>query len=359
MDNPDSIDLEFNEQVISIMFIDVVGFSVIAEIQDPKIVFQELKKLLSDLGESIKEFGGVVDKSFGDGLLCYFGYRFGAEEKLEDHAQKAVECAIRIQLENMENLLQAHVEGRPIFPLRIGINTAPTFVGNVGTDQRIDFTAIGSGVNFAKRLEAGCELFTILFSNSTNAGLEEGFLEEQGITTRFVQVKHHQDLQKALEYDPCHSQPRFRQKAFEAYRKYVPSDRVSPRWKISTIDIFMSYENKKTKIFDFSVKGIAVILDILMTKGDQMELGLEFLEPDLRGKLEAENIRKIEGEVRWTTQIGKQFVHGLMVTNFSEKQSEVMEMHFFEYAFPANDEDFDNISPVSLIRDEFKKSGPA
>jgi class 3 adenylate cyclase len=352
IENPSAVNLEFNEQNISIMFIDIVGFSAIPKIINPQAIFEELRNQLGSISDTIKEHGGIVDKSLGDGMMCYFGYRFNNEEPVTDHARRAVDCAVQIQRNSMEGILKIAQDQkiaendrespeaektqkfkRPVFPLRIGINTAPAFVGNLGTNQRIDFTVIGAGVNLAKRLEAGCDLFTILFSKETYEAMGTTYLDSRGITPRFIEVKHAIELQAVFEFDPFFADQSKRDAGFTAYRNYLPLDRVNERFKVAPHEICVTYEGKKTLLYDFSERGIAVVLDRFLTKGNQMELTLDDMAPDVREKLEKIGISKLKGEVRWTTKIVDDYIHGLLLTNISDGQLAEMAIHFKSVIF--------------------------
>jgi class 3 adenylate cyclase len=339
IENPSGINLEFNEQHITIMFVDIVGFSAIPKLINPQAIFEELRRMLGNISDIIKEHGGIVDKSLGDGMMCYFGYRFGTENPVAEHARRAVDCALEIQRESMKEILETGSKSRfaakksdsstdqivenfkqPVLPLRIGINTAPAFVGNLGTNQRIDFTVIGAGVNFAKRLEAGCDLFTVLFSKETYDEIGENYLDSRGITPRFIEVKHSLDLQEVFEFDPFFADQSERDAGFQAYREYLPAVRAHERFKVAPVEICFGFQGKRTKIYDFSDRGIGIILDYFLTKGNQVTLELDEMTPKLRKNLEEIGISQIKGEVRWTTKIGPDYVHGLFLTNVSEGQ---------------------------------------
>ncbi len=137
-------------QVLTILFIDIVGFSVAAERESPSVIFGHLRTILSHISEIVHESGGIIDRSLGDGLLCFFGYKYESDGTEDDrHAEKALNCALRIQREILNKDLQALKDGSIIFPLRIGVNTGEVYIGDLGGKNRIDFTIIGHAVNFA------------------------------------------------------------------------------------------------------------------------------------------------------------------------------------------------------------------
>jgi class 3 adenylate cyclase len=162
---------------VTVMFIDIEGFSQRMQDRDPNLVFSMLKYELSHLCEIVQRHGGVVDKTLGDGLLCYFGYSFDptAHTFKREHAFAAMSCALDIQIDSSRRALgeavpvdnSARLGHALVFPLRIGITTGEVLIGNVGNRERIDMTIIGAVVNRAKRYEDSCESFRIMIDPRT------------------------------------------------------------------------------------------------------------------------------------------------------------------------------------------------
>jgi len=123
LSNQSEFDFVASEQVVTLMFIDIVGFSKASETQSPKEAFSNLKELLGSLTKTVQDHGGIVDKSLGDGLLCYFGYYCAGMDCIKgscqdrgeggkcaqhcaksswvhNHAERAVRCALDIQKSN-------------------------------------------------------------------------------------------------------------------------------------------------------------------------------------------------------------------------------------------------------------------
>jgi class 3 adenylate cyclase len=231
--NLDKLDLEVKERLVTVMFIDVVAFSSIVENQDPREAFVQLRSLLTWLSHKINTHGGIVDKTLGDGLLCYFGHEFQANAATPaNHALQAVTCALEIQNENLANIVAARDEKVPLYPLRIGINTASVIMGDIGMMQRIDFTAIGAGVNFAKRLESACDIHSVMISQSTMKALPENVMPAQGLAKRLIQVKNQVGLSEAFEFDPYHDKPIERRRAIDLCHKYAGISRHNTRWNV-------------------------------------------------------------------------------------------------------------------------------
>lgn len=332
--NPERVTLEARERVVTLMFIDVVGFSLLAENMLPRMAFDNLKKMLAMIGEVVHEFGGIIDKTLGDGLLCYFGYRFDVDSSSPDHAEKALRCAIKIQRDNLMRNIEAAENGEPVYPLRVGINTSSCYLGDLGTSNRIDFTVVGNGVNFAKRLEGACEMHSVLMGGTTYDLVKSIGLETPAVTQRFIRIKHHSELVEAFEYDPFHAEPDLRAVALDGFRKCANIERLDQRWPVhDPSKIQLSCDFGDGQLVNFSHTGLSVKLKQLLAKGTRMNLTLDGAGGALKALLAKEGIDILQGEVRWGYAEGSEFVHGVMLTNVSERQSDFLVQYLCEFAF--------------------------
>ena len=134
-------DLAGEEVEVSILFLDVRGFTAMAEHETPREIVATLNRLYEDVVPAITRHGGHANKFVGDGMLAVFG----APERLPDHADRAVAAAIEIA---------EVVRDRHEVSVGIGVNTGPVLVGTIGGGGRLDFTVIGDPVNTASRVEA-------------------------------------------------------------------------------------------------------------------------------------------------------------------------------------------------------------
>jgi class 3 adenylate cyclase len=209
------ITFDARERIVSIMFIDVVGFSRMAEDMQPRMAFDALKNLLQTISATVHSFGGVVDKTLGDGLLCYFGYHFDSDVVDIDHAERAVRCAIAIQQANVRRCVEDGSALRKVFPLRVGINSASVFLGDLGTEEQPEFTVVGNGVNFAKRLEGACTVHCILVGSATYDAART--VLQHGWEKRAAQIKHRDNEVEAFELNPCVDLPDLLQQANAAF----------------------------------------------------------------------------------------------------------------------------------------------
>jgi len=135
--------LEGDEVEVTVLFLDIRGFTAFAEHARPKEVVRVLNELFGLVVPVLVEHGGHANKFLGDGLLGVFG----APVRLADHADRAVAAALRI------GALVRETYG-PQLRIGIGVNSGPVVAGTIGGGGRVDFTVIGDAVNTAARVEA-------------------------------------------------------------------------------------------------------------------------------------------------------------------------------------------------------------
>ena len=141
-DNPESLVLGGERRYCTFLFTDVRGFTAMSERLEPEEVTVIMNKALTIQANAVKEYGGMVDKYIGDAMMAIFN----APIDLPDHETAAVLCAKEIQ----ENIKKADLG----VEIGIGVNSGYAVIGNMGSDTRFDYTAIGDAVNLAARLES-------------------------------------------------------------------------------------------------------------------------------------------------------------------------------------------------------------
>jgi len=143
------IELGGEERDTTVMFSDIRNFAAIAEALTPQQSLQMLNQYLTAITEVIEAHGGVVDKFLGDGAMAIFG----APVPRDDHPLRAVSCAVEIR-QRIADLGPSLAErGLPHPHVGVGVNTSVVIVGNIGSSTRLNYTALGDGVNLASRLE--------------------------------------------------------------------------------------------------------------------------------------------------------------------------------------------------------------
>jgi PAS domain S-box-containing protein len=160
--DPGNLQLSGAKQTVTILFADLSGFTSYSEKHDPETVFSVLNSYLSIAAQVILEQEGTLDKFMGDAVLAIWN----SPDIQEDHALRAVRAAREIirrsdtaheHFENPDQRMQ----------FRIGITTGPAMIGNVGTNELFNYTAIGDTVNLAERLQSHARGGEILLEKTT------------------------------------------------------------------------------------------------------------------------------------------------------------------------------------------------
>ncbi|HSN68617.1 MAG TPA: adenylate/guanylate cyclase domain-containing protein [Thermoanaerobaculia bacterium] len=166
---------EVKNAEVSILFADICGFTTISESKKPEEVSEFLSHFFSCAVESIFTWGGTLDKFIGDAVMAFFG----APLSQEDHAARAVRSGLMMRRLVDEWNREREAEGLPAVRIRVGINSGPAVVGNVGTEKRVDYTVLGTSVNIASRLESGvAKPGDVVVSQNTLDRLPQGFETE-------------------------------------------------------------------------------------------------------------------------------------------------------------------------------------
>ena len=162
IDENDSSDFELGgtRREISVMFVDIRGFTPMSEVLMPEQIVEILNQYLTLVTDAIFKYDGTLDKYIGDAAMALYNAPFDQDE----HVLRAVKSALYMQQHSKvlaEKLMEEH--GRAVH-FGVGINTGFAVVGNIGSPQRMDYTAIGDVVNTAARLESNAKPGQILIS---------------------------------------------------------------------------------------------------------------------------------------------------------------------------------------------------
>lgn len=323
--NPAAISRDASEQLLTIMFLDMVAFSSMAENAHPRVVFSRLKETMGHFSAAVHKFGGVVDKTMGDGMLCFFGYNYIGGSTTKNHADQAIACAREIQIEHARKSIEKYAEGEPYVPIRIGINSAKVYIGDLGNKDRIDFTLIGNGVNFAQRLEAACDPFSILLSEDSLQFANDFHLGSPGIRRRKIKVKHHQKLFNVIEFLPFIDHQEILEKSKEAFYGHDHYKGRAPRWPVDTEqNIVINTSVGDCRLINFSRTGYALLFPNELEEGSTFDFNIHLSEEFKEEYNKIKNIETIRCEVRWTSPENGKFLHGVSILSLSETQLETL-----------------------------------
>ncbi len=170
--SPDAIKLGGVRQKITALFADIRNFTTLSESKTPELVVNLLNRYFSMVSEIIFRHGGTLDKYIGDGLMAMFGAPYVSELD----AVQAVRAAVEIQRAMVGFNERLTAENLPTISIGIGINTGSAIVGYIGSETRLDYTAIGDTINIAARLEGIAHPGQIVISENTMQALDEDFI---------------------------------------------------------------------------------------------------------------------------------------------------------------------------------------
>jgi len=185
LSSEDTLWTEPQRKMMTVVFTDIRGFSILTDSLEPEELFQLLSRYHSEMIRIVHDNDGTLNKIVGDGLLIFFGDPI----PMDDHADRAVRMAMAMQrkVAELSDEWKRYVNRLGI---GIGINSGFVTVGNVGSDTYSDYTVIGNQVNVASRLETTAGPGQILISQRTYHMLQDtvdveemGDIEVKGIHT--------------------------------------------------------------------------------------------------------------------------------------------------------------------------------
>ena len=163
--NIDNLGLGGKKAVVTVLFADIRGFTSMSETMSAQQVSEILNEYFTEMEPIITRYNGIINKFIGDAVMAIFG------EPIQDknHASNAVKCGYEMLLKVKELQKKWADEGKPKIEIGIGINTGEVFVGNIGSENRMEYTVIGDTVNLASRLESYNKIYKtkMLISSST------------------------------------------------------------------------------------------------------------------------------------------------------------------------------------------------
>lgn len=172
--DPGLLKLGGEEKRITSFFSDIASFTTFSERMDPPTLVKFLNEYLSLMNAILFRYGGTIDKYEGDAIVAFFN----APLDVANHAKAASLSALEVQIAGQEITKKWEATlGRSVVT-RVGINTGPAVVGNIGSETRFDYTAIGDTVNLASRLEGTNKFYgtKVMASEETIKGIDDSII---------------------------------------------------------------------------------------------------------------------------------------------------------------------------------------
>lgn len=324
--------VESREVMAAVMFIDVEGFSRYAGKKAAETVFSELKVCLRKISEIVSRHGGQVNKTLGNGLLCYFVEPNSPNDSssLVTLSKAAVQSAIEVQRELARQFLNSETSPQPsvlkkwhALPMRIGVNAGPVLIGDLslfeGGPQ--DVTLVGETVNLAKRLEGAADVFRVLVSPKIKSIFDEaGVTLDFGVGAlwgrRFLQMKHQTGLFEAWDCNPFGVDPDVLKGALRLVR--TGTKRASPRipWLCQVPLTATTREGVVGRVVDFSDNGFCLEFPTAFARKEQINVTISTGREDWNFTLISKSLANVTCEVRWVEVVGQMNWHGVSFISF-------------------------------------------
>jgi adenylate cyclase len=171
---PDMLKLGGDRRIATAFFSDIKDFTNVSERLEPEELVSQLNEYLSVMTDVVLKYKGYLDKYEGDAIMAVFGVP--VDQK--DHAERGCLAAMEMQ-EKLIGLRQKwQQETKPLFHVRMGLNSGPMIAGNIGGQDRYDYTVIGDSVNLASRLEGANKQYgtSIMLSEFTKELLPDKYV---------------------------------------------------------------------------------------------------------------------------------------------------------------------------------------
>jgi PAS domain S-box-containing protein len=198
----DDTKLGGDRKEVSILFSDIRGYTTLTESLEAEEVVGMLNEYFESMVDVIFKHRGTLDKYIGDAIMAVFGSPLA----LKDHAWEAVQTAVEMRQRLAEFNTRREACNKPLIKIGIGINSDSVISGNIGSSKRMEFTAIGDGVNLGSRLEGsskqyGCD---IVISESTFRPCSDRIWHRE---LDFIRVKGKNDPVRIYEVVGLRSEP--------------------------------------------------------------------------------------------------------------------------------------------------------
>jgi len=199
LEAPEGLELGGDLREVTILMSDIRGFTKLTETLPPAKVVKLLNRYLEAMSDIVMENDGTIDEFLGDAILAVFG----APRSNSDDADRAVKCAIQMQLAMKDVNIKNHSDGLPKVKTGIAINTGSVIAGNIGSERRSKYGFVGNPMNVAARIEDKTKRGEVLISESTKNKLQDHYkisssreIKVKGLTNPLLVHSISLDLEK-------------------------------------------------------------------------------------------------------------------------------------------------------------------
>lgn len=317
------IGLPRRQRRVAIMVVDVANFSMIADRIGSVAVYKALSRKMGEMRAILSRYGGSVDRSLGDGLLAFFTE---GGESGESAPHRAFKAALDIQaLPELKRDLVERSGLEVSMPLRVGIHWDEVLIGNLGGLDRIDFTMIGSGVHFARRLETSANPHKIIVSQEFRTALGPVPQYEPGFNKIYVAVNYQDQLIAGYEYNPFAGVPELLQGAERHFLNSLGLATRDARVRYSaTTKVVLKSAYGDFRVKDLSQNGMGVMGEAFIGRKAILDVEIEPEDGAIRLRLGQALLNKVQVEVRWCRERGGLYEHGLRLVGLNDLQKSTL-----------------------------------
>jgi adenylate cyclase len=214
--NPELLQLGGDTKTMTYLFSDIRGFTPISEQfkTDPQGLGKLINRYMTPMTDLVMQKEGTIDKYIGDALMAIWG----APLDIENHAQLAVETAQEMEVELAKLNKELKADGLMELGVGIGINTGDAVVGNMGSNQRFDYTVLGDSVNLAARLEAQTKEYGVFFMFTEHTLKQLGSIKGYRVLLDKIAVKGQTEPVKIYTILQDHKYGRTVERMVDAYQ---------------------------------------------------------------------------------------------------------------------------------------------
>jgi adenylate cyclase len=285
LEKPELTKVGGRKEQVTVLFSDIRGFTSISETHEATEVVEQLNEYLALMTPIVFSNHGIIDKFVGDEIMAYYG----APVYPEEHAWRAVKTAMEMQEALSTLRIKWAEQGKPDIQIGIGINTGPVIMGNIGSEQYMDFTLIGDNVNLGARLCSLAGPGEILVSSSTYREI-----------VKKVIVGHSKELAVKGKAKPV------RVYSITGLLSLEGNDRRgSMRHNVSwPARIFCpNGVDSESVLANISLGGLYCNTMILAKTGDSIEISIELPNGIVMEKLKSHILEVSDGQPPWTIRV--------------------------------------------------------